>query len=174
MTTLYKKVGRRYKPVAEHEEWDSYPAGAHLVVCSPGSTMRRFNIDPDRAGLLAAADEIERLAAMLEAAEREREIDEERIADLMADLNRVGQENEEMRTKVEAAENDAAHQKALAESALRVAEGWERKCAALRAKVEQMEKRLRLILEEPENTMSNSKAMREMVRQARLALEKSK
>ena len=55
MTTLYKKVGRRYRPVAEHEEWDSYPAGAHLVVCSPGSTLRRFNIDPDRAGLLAAA-----------------------------------------------------------------------------------------------------------------------
>jgi len=40
MTTLYKKVGRRYKPAAEHEEWDSYPAGAHLVVC----------------GLLAAAE----------------------------------------------------------------------------------------------------------------------
>jgi len=56
MTTLYKKVGRRYRPVAEHEEWDSYPEGAHLVVCSPGSTMRRFNIDPDRAGLLAAAE----------------------------------------------------------------------------------------------------------------------
>ena len=56
MTTLYKKVGRRYKPVAEHEHWDSYPAGAHLVVCSPGSTLRRFDIDPDRAGLLAAAE----------------------------------------------------------------------------------------------------------------------
>ena len=56
MTTLYKKVGRRYKPVAEHEEWDSYPAGAHLVVCSPGSTLRRFDIDPDRAVLLAAAE----------------------------------------------------------------------------------------------------------------------
>ena len=56
MTTLYKKVGRRYKPVAEHEEWDSYPAGAHLVVCQPGSQLRRFNIDPDRAGLLAAAE----------------------------------------------------------------------------------------------------------------------
>ena len=56
MTTLYKKVGRRYHPVAEHEEWDSYPEGAHLVVCSPGSTLRRFNIDPDRAGLLAAAE----------------------------------------------------------------------------------------------------------------------
>ena len=32
---------------------------------------------------------------------------------------------------------------------------------ALRAKIEAMEKRLRLILEEPENTMSNSKALRE-------------
>ncbi len=56
MTTLYKKVGKRYKPAAEHEEWDSYPAGAHLVVCSPGSTLRRFNVDPDRTGLLAAAE----------------------------------------------------------------------------------------------------------------------
>ena len=56
MTTLYKKVGRRYRPVAEHEEWDSYPAGAHLVVCSPGSTLQRFDINPDRAGLLAAAE----------------------------------------------------------------------------------------------------------------------
>ena len=56
MTTLYKKVGKRYKPVAEHEEWDSYPGGAHLGVCSPGSTLRRFDIDPDRAGLLAAAE----------------------------------------------------------------------------------------------------------------------
>ena len=30
MTTHYKKVGRRYKPVAEHEELDSYPAGARV------------------------------------------------------------------------------------------------------------------------------------------------
>ena len=45
---------------------------------------------------------------------------------------------------------------------------------ALQAKIEAMEKRLRLILEEPENTMSNSKAMREMLRQARLALEETK
>ena len=56
MTTLYKKVGRRYKPVAEHEEWDSFPEGAHLVVCQPSSTLCRFSIDPDRAGLLAAAE----------------------------------------------------------------------------------------------------------------------
>ena len=45
---------------------------------------------------------------------------------------------------------------------------------SLRGKVAHMEKRLRLILEEPENTMSNSKAMREMVRQARLALGEKK
>ena len=56
MTTLYKKVSRRYKPVAEHEHWDSYPKGSHLVVCQPGSTLCRFNVDPDRAGLLAAAE----------------------------------------------------------------------------------------------------------------------
>ena len=56
MTTLYKKVGRRYRPAAEHEEWDSYPKGAHLVICQPGSTLHRFSIDPDRAGLLAAAE----------------------------------------------------------------------------------------------------------------------
>ena len=40
--------------------------------------------------------------------------------------------------------------------------------------IERMEKHLLLILEEPENTMSNGKAMREMLRQARLALGKSK
>lgn len=45
----------------------------------------------------------------------------------------------ELLGRLEAAENDAAHQKALVESALRVAEGWERKCDALRAKVEAME-----------------------------------
>ena len=56
MTTLFKKVGRRYRPVAEHEEWDSYPEGAHLVVCRPGSTLRRFRINPDTASLLAAAE----------------------------------------------------------------------------------------------------------------------
>jgi hypothetical protein len=32
MTTLYKKVGRRYKPVAEHEEWDSCPKGARAAI----------------------------------------------------------------------------------------------------------------------------------------------
>ena len=44
------------------------------------------------------------LMAKLEAAENERTIDEQRVADLMAELNRVGQENEELRAKVEAME----------------------------------------------------------------------
>ena len=60
------------------------------------------------------------------------------------------------------------------EAAVEMIERGEQETAAQRAKVERMEKRLRLILEEPENTMSNSKAMREMIRQARLALEESK
>ena len=131
----------------------------------------------------------------LEAAEKERE-------SWKGLAKQFGNELDTMRAKIETDENDAAHQKALAASALRVAEGWERKCGELRgdratlqqmvyslkdrvevaekendelrAKVAEMEKRLRLILEEPENTMSNSKAMREMIKQARLALEKSK
>ena len=89
--------------------------------------------------MLAAADEIERLAARLEAAEKERD-STMRLADSLA-----------------LALNTSNHER-----------------DNLRAKIERMEKRLRLILEEPENTMSNSKAMREMLRQARLALEKSK
>ena len=75
------------------------------------------------------------LMAKLEAAEKERGIDEQRIADLMDELNRVGHEND-----------------------------------ALRSKNHQYEVRLRKILEEPENTMSNSKALAEVIRQARLAL----
>lgn len=46
----------------------------------------------------------------------------------------------EMIERLEAAESDAAHQKALADSALRVAEGWEGKCNSLRAKIETVER----------------------------------
>ena len=63
---------------------------------------------------------------------------------------------------------------AATEAAIEMIERGEQETAALRAKVERMTKRLRLIFEEPENTMSNSKALREMVKQARLALEESK
>ena len=107
------------------------------------------------AVMRAAADEIARLAARLKAAEKERDA----LRNEIACVKEV-----EFPRKMRA-----------------VAVGWETKCArleqerdALRAKIEAIEKRLRLILEEPENTMSNSKAMREMIRQARLALEESK
>jgi hypothetical protein len=52
----YEKVGKRYKPVAEYDsDWDnSLPKGAHLTVSKPGSTSRRFNIDPAYAPLIAA------------------------------------------------------------------------------------------------------------------------
>ena len=46
----------------------------------------------------------------------------------------------ELLDRLEAAESDAAHQKALADSALRVANGWERKCGELRAKIAEMER----------------------------------
>lgn len=45
------------------------------------------------------------LMAKLEAAKKERGIDEQRIADLMEELNRVGHENDALRAKVEAMEN---------------------------------------------------------------------
>jgi hypothetical protein len=56
MTTLYKKVGRRYVPVAEYsnEAIDSFPKGTHLVMCYPGGQSRRFNIDPNYAAMIAA------------------------------------------------------------------------------------------------------------------------
>ena len=43
---------------------------------------------------------IKRLDAQCDAAEKEREMDEERIADLMADLNRVGHEIDALRAKI--------------------------------------------------------------------------
>jgi hypothetical protein len=52
----YEKVGRRYKPIAEYdnEYLDSFPKGAHLVLCFPGGQTRKFNIDPDYAPMIAA------------------------------------------------------------------------------------------------------------------------
>lgn len=52
----YKKVGRKYEPVAEYdsEYLDSFPKGTHLVMCYPGGQSRRFNIDPNYAAMIAA------------------------------------------------------------------------------------------------------------------------
>jgi len=46
----------------------------------------------------------------------------------------------ELLDRLEAAENDSARYKALAESALRIAKGWEGKCYELRAKIVEMER----------------------------------
>jgi len=52
----YEKVGRRYVPVAEYnEEWlDSFEKGTHLVMCYPGGTSRRYNVNPNYAAMIAA------------------------------------------------------------------------------------------------------------------------
>lgn len=52
----YEKVGRKYVPVAEYdnEYMDSFPKGNHLVMCYPGGSSRRFNIDANYAAMIAA------------------------------------------------------------------------------------------------------------------------
>jgi hypothetical protein len=52
----YEKKGRRYIPVAEYNNdlLDSFTKGNHLVMCYPGGTSRRFNIDPAYAPMIAA------------------------------------------------------------------------------------------------------------------------
>jgi hypothetical protein len=53
----YEKRGRRYYPVAEYDNdlLDSFPKGNHLVMCYPGGSSRRFNIEPNYAALIAAS-----------------------------------------------------------------------------------------------------------------------
>ena len=52
----YERVGRRYRPVAQYDSelMDSFPRGTHMVVCHPGSTSRRYDIDPALAPMIAA------------------------------------------------------------------------------------------------------------------------
>jgi hypothetical protein len=52
----YIKEGRKYVPVAEYDNdlLDSFSKGTHLVMVYPGGTSRRYNIDPNYAGMIAA------------------------------------------------------------------------------------------------------------------------
>lgn len=54
---FYEKNGRRYVPVAEYDNqlMDSFPKGNHLIMCYPGGSSRRFNINPNHAAMIAAA-----------------------------------------------------------------------------------------------------------------------
>ena len=124
--------------------------------------------------MLAAADEIERLAARLEAAEKERDDVAQQLVQSEIGKREISEAHDAMQIEVGKLKDLEVSRCVKINGYIvdnaRLAEEVER----LRAKIEAMEKRLRLILEEPENTMSNSKALREMVRQARLALEESK
>lgn len=52
----YEKRGRRYVPVAEYDNdlLDSFTKGNHLVMCYPGGTSRKFNVEPALAPMIAA------------------------------------------------------------------------------------------------------------------------
>ena len=53
----YEKIGRKYVPVSEYDGayLDSFSKGTHLLMVYPGGQSRKFNIDPDYAGLIAAS-----------------------------------------------------------------------------------------------------------------------
>jgi hypothetical protein len=53
----YEKVGRKYVPVSEYDSdyLDSFGKGTHIVMSYPGGQSRRYNINPDYAGLIAAS-----------------------------------------------------------------------------------------------------------------------
>ena len=102
------------------------------------------------------------------------------IADLKQQVRDAEKERDALRAKIETAENDAAHQKALAASALRVAEGWERKCGELRAKIERIDEAMESLLIRCDDSDSamygtlSTSFVRDTVRIARGAMEESK
>lgn len=53
---FYIKKGRRYVPHSTYssEFCDSFPKGTHLVQSYPGGSLRRYNIDPAYAPMIAA------------------------------------------------------------------------------------------------------------------------
>lgn len=56
MTTFYRKVGRRYVPVMEHDSelMDALPYGDHLISVRQGSESRRHRVDPALAPMISA------------------------------------------------------------------------------------------------------------------------
>jgi hypothetical protein len=53
---FYVKKGRRYVPHSTYESnfCDAFPKGTHMVQSYPGGTLRRYNIDPAYAPMIAA------------------------------------------------------------------------------------------------------------------------
>lgn len=52
----YEKIGRKYVPVAEYDSdlVHSLPKGNHLIMCYPGGSSTRYDIDPNYAAMIAA------------------------------------------------------------------------------------------------------------------------
>ena len=55
--TFYRRQGRRYVPVTYYDSAldSSWYEGAHLVIAEPNTTIRKYDIDPDFATVIAAA-----------------------------------------------------------------------------------------------------------------------
>jgi hypothetical protein len=53
---FYRKVGRKYVPVSyyNNEVCDAFPKGTHLVQVYDGGSMRRYDVDPAYAPMIAA------------------------------------------------------------------------------------------------------------------------
>ena len=51
---IYQKHGRRYVELGKYVDLDCYEHGAHLLVVNKGSTSYLRNVEPDKAGVLAA------------------------------------------------------------------------------------------------------------------------
>ena len=53
---FYEKVGRRYVPVQEYDEYlmDGLPYGNHMIMVYPGGQSTRYNVDPALAPMIAA------------------------------------------------------------------------------------------------------------------------
>ena len=80
----------------------------------------------------------------------------------------------ELLDRLEAAEKDIALKERIIDSLWSELNAVAKERDDLRSKNHQYEMRLRKILEAPEDTMSNSKALAEIIRQARLALRMKK
>ena len=105
------------------------------------------------AEVVAAIESAIEMIDRLEATEKDNALKEKLIDRLALELNSASFKRDALsvdraalqqmlysiKNRLEATENDSAHHKALAESALRVAKGWEGKCDALRTKIEAME-----------------------------------
>ena len=54
---FYEKVGRRYVPVSEYDEYlmDALPRGNHMIMVYPGGQSTRYKVDPALAPMIAAS-----------------------------------------------------------------------------------------------------------------------